>query len=48
MIIYGVYWINAFGEDELQNLYAKGEDAEAFVESKKYPLHYYVQELQVY
>jgi len=47
MIIYGVYRCSQ-PEDELQNLFAKPEDAEAFVESKKYPLHYYVQEMQVY
>lgn len=47
MIIYGVYmaWQP---EDILRNLFAKAEDAEAFIESMRDPKKYFIQEMQVY
>lgn len=47
MIIYGVYmaWQP---EDILRNLFLKAEDAQAFIDSMRHPLHYYIEEMQVY
>jgi hypothetical protein len=47
MIIYGVYRCDQ-PSDTLFNLFADPADAEAYIESRKYPHSFYVQELQVY
>lgn len=47
MIIYGVYRCDQ-PSDTLFNLFADPNDAVAYVESRKHPFDYYVQEMQVY
>jgi hypothetical protein len=47
VIIYGVYRANQ-PEDTLFNLFANVADAYAYIESRKYPHNFYVQEMQVY
>lgn len=47
MIIYGVYRMDQ-PSDTLFNLFADPNDAEAYVEARKIPSNFYIQEMQVY
>lgn len=47
LIIYGVYRYNQ-PTDTLYNMFAALTDAEAYIQDRKVPNSFYVQEMQVY